>query len=191
MEWELINLYKDGIMITNTYRKNLIKNIRNNFTQDDFFLLEQKIEKMFWDIKRKINMQTEYQEFDNIKRAKLELKKDIYYRSFINKIINIDDKNNKVYYHKMEGSANIFSQNKENVIAMTILFDKNLYEKLMNNKLNPNNIEVPKYYLQQNYGFPNINYCKYNICSDKYRKEKIYKMFYCDDCEKNWYKIIE
>ena len=118
---------------------------------------------------------------------------DIYYRSFINKLIIVDRDDKKIYYKKMDGSSNIFAKNYFNVYCMMILFDRKLYEKIMKNPyvIKNKEIELSNYYYQYDYGFPNLNFCKYQIGSVQSKLDRIKKMYYnkFNDFE-FWYKII-
>lgn len=118
---------------------------------------------------------------------------DVYYRSFINKLIIIDNLNKMIYYKKMDGSSDIFSKNFYNVYCMMILFDKNLYEEIMKDpyQIKNKSIELSNYYFQYDYGFPNLNLCVYTFGDKEYRINRIKKMYYnYSDNYKYWYKII-
>lgn len=189
---DLIDFYKNGIHVVGTYRRNLIKNIRSHFTIDEFYKKEKELEDKYWRLCDKIGIGcSEHQvyDLDDLDQVKLKLKGDTYYRSFINKVITVDDQAGKVYYQKMEGSPSIFG-GKDQARAMVILLDKKLYDRVMDGDIDPNSVPIPEYYLQQNYGFPNLNYCGRGLGSAEFRKKKIYKMFFCDDCEKNWFRLI-
>lgn len=193
--WELIEVFKNGIITMHPHRNNLINMIRNKYTIDEFSELEKILEKLFWNLRSSINYEnerlniTEYN-LDELHLVKNKLKEDIYYRSFVNKIINIDDKNKKIYYKKMEGSANILAKDYFNLLTGTILFDRNIYEQVMKKNLDTKDIKLPEYYFQMDYGFPNLNLCCPLIGSDKLRKKKIQKMFYDKNAENNWFKLI-
>lgn len=190
--WEFLDIYKDGILITSTYRNNLINTIRNKYNAEEYYKLEMQVDKMYWDIRNKIGGDISYEEYElpELSRVKLKLRQDNYYRSFINKVIAIDDENKKIYYRKMEGSPDMLNKNNDNCMAMHILLDRNLYEKVMGNQIEIADIKLPEYYLELDYGFPNFNFSRHNIGSKKYRMKRIKKMLYCDDCEKNWYQVI-
>lgn len=193
--WKLIKRYNKGIVVTSEYRKKLIKKIRNNYTPNEYYDIEKTIEKLYWDMRNKLsipNNKPNYETYDisELSQVKLKLKNDTYYRSFVNKLINIDDKENKIYYRKMEGSAKILNKDNFNLLTMTILLDKDLYYKIMNNKISVSEVKLPEYYIELDYGFPNLNFCKYMIGTEEFRKKKINNMFFCENCEKNWYSLI-
>ena len=125
----------------------------------------------------------------NIKRNKIF--ETTYYRSFINKILIHDKTTDRIITKPMEGSSDIFAKNNFNLETMTILNDKNLYEKIMSNPLSLRNhdIQVPEYYFQLDYPFPNLNFMTYSFGNKEERINRINKMYYCDDC-KNWYKLL-
>ena len=116
-----------------------------------------------------------------------------YYRSFINKLIIID-KDNKVFYHKkMEGSSEIFSKNFFNLYTTMILFNRDLYEKIMRKpiRVKKYKIELSNYYHQYDYCFPNLNYCVYSIGDDEYKIDRIKKIYYNGENDfKYWHKLI-
>ena len=118
-----------------------------------------------------------------------------YYRSFINKLVIIDRKNNELIIKPMEGSSDIFSKNYFNLLTMHILFSKKLYKDVMNDPflIKKKNIELAEFYYQYDYAFPNLNCCKYLIGTEKNRKHRIYKMYYDKDKKigKSWFKLIK
>lgn len=91
----------------------------------------------------------------------------------------------------MEGSANIFNHNKFNLLSMYIFINRDLYERVIQDHKQYKNImdNLPEYYYQYDYGFPNINLCCYNFGIDEDRKYRIKKMYYEKKLE-NWVKII-
>lgn len=121
-----------------------------------------------------------------------DLYNDNYYRSFINKLIIIDQQNKTIYHKLMEGSANIFNKNNFNLVTWTILMDENLYNKIIDDPYNIKklNIELPVYYHQQDYGFPNLNFCVYSFGSAEDHIDRIDKMYYKNKNGKFWFKLI-
>lgn len=195
--WELINVFNKGIITMRDYRVNVINEIHKSYTVEDFFELERIAEKIYWNMRYKLNengltdetiVETKMEDFGLIKKR---LKEDNYYRSFINKIVNIDDVNKKIYYKKMEGSAKILAKNNFNLLTHTILFDRNIYERVMNGTIDIKNIVLPEYYFQMDYGFPNLNIVKPFIGSDNFRKQKIEKMYFDEKSESNWFRLIK
>jgi len=117
-----------------------------------------------------------------------------YYRSYINKLIIVDKKSKMIMSKQMEGSSKIFDKNYFNLLTMTILFDKSLYEKIMSRPfiLKSQKIELSKFYYQYDYGFPNLNFCTYIFGSKADRIDRIKKMYYYDgkNKAKYWKKLI-
>ncbi len=226
--WNLINIYNKPFVSITDKRNYLIKNIRKNYTLDEFYLLENIIDKLFWNLRwiifplfiRKKISKSEYDliinkncnksckeipnelllcekvkytdDSDlNIKIKDIYLNNYTYYRSFINKILIIDNENKLVYHKKMEGSSTLFSKNLFNLYTMTVLLNRNSYEKVMEDPFNYQklDIELPHYYYQYDYGFPNLNYCAFNIGNKDYKLNRIRKMYYSKNAE-YWYKII-
>jgi hypothetical protein len=117
-----------------------------------------------------------------------------YYRSFINKLIIIDKKDKIIYTKPIEGSSDIFSKNYFNLMTMTILFNKELYEKIMIDPygVKDQQIEYSSYYYQYDYGFPNLNYCTYWFGTDDDRRDRIQKMYYIGEpLGRYWYKLFK
>lgn len=115
-----------------------------------------------------------------------------YLRSFINKIIIIDTKNKLIYLKPIECSSNIFSKNYFNLYTSTISSSRKLYEKTMTYpyKEGTHPVQLPDFYYESDYAFPNINYCVYNIDNNETRLEKIKKMYFDTGAVKNWYKLF-
>lgn len=126
------------------------------------------------------------EELENIiNQNKLEL----YYRSFINKLIIFDK--DKIICKKMESSANIFHQNIFNLTSFTIFFQRNLYEKVIRNPfyIFKTKINLPLFYYQQDYAFPNLNMCVYEIGTKEQKMKRIKKMYFENNSENNWFVI--
>ncbi|QKF94293.1 hypothetical protein QKU48_gp0835 [Fadolivirus algeromassiliense] len=227
--WKLINIFKKPYIYVTEYRKYLVKQIRKNYTIDEFYEYESIINKLLWNLRWLI-----FPLFVNDKMSKLEyvdlIKNnygdyltipknlslcevvryddlndfdnkirniydylDVYYRSFINKLLIVDSTDKTIYYKKMDGSSDIFSKNFFNVYCMMVLFDRNLYETVMSDPymIKKKSIELSNYYYQHDYGFPNVNFCTYWFGDKEYRIERIRKMYYnYSDDYKFWFKII-
>ena len=139
-----------------------------------------------------------YEKFNDEKDMYAKLNKNTifettYYRSFINKLIIVDKKNKIIMTKNFEGSSQIFNKNYFNLLTMTILFDTNLYEKIMQNpySIKKNKITTSNYYYEHDYAFPNINFCTYKFGSKYDRKNRITKMYYSEKPKgKYWFKLI-
>jgi hypothetical protein len=214
--WEFLKLFEFNTYTLNEYRQNLIKNISSKFPLSKFNLYENIIEKLFWNLRWLVYpyfFNNEYSEKaycklineEKIPNSLLEIQHDSYdkfdlykdklnestsYRSFINKLLIIDDKTNNIYFKKQEGSSDIFFKNEFNLRTSSILFDRNLYEKIMLNPSLIKTIDLPKSYHEYDYAFPNLNFCASFIGSNKYRQKRIELMYYSNDSEKNWFKLI-
>ena len=119
-----------------------------------------------------------------------------YYNSFINKLIIVDKVKKKIISKKLEGSSGIFSKNYFNLLTMTILFNRKLYENVMKNpyklithRLIDKLLDNTHYY-QMDYGFPNLNMCVYTFGTKEDRTNRIKKMYYSKNPEKYWKKLI-
>ena len=127
--------------------------------------------------------------------------KDVYdkhmnfYRSFINKIIMVDKQKKCILIKPMEGSSNIFSKNYFNLLTFTIFFDRDLYEKTMNDPYNTKYSEIilSEYYYQYDYPFPNLNCCVYSFGTKKDKMKRIELLYFNknEPYDNNWFKIIK
>lgn len=117
-----------------------------------------------------------------------------HYRSFINKLIIVDSKKKVVWMKNMEGSSDIFAKNNFNLYTITILFNRQQYEKFMQDPITSikNKVKLAEYYFQHDYPFPNLNFCDYSINNEDVKLDRINKMYFnktgCK--EEYWYKII-
>jgi hypothetical protein len=185
-----------------TYRSKIINLIRKKYSINEFMYYEKIAEKLFWNLRYKTYMYF----LNNYNIIKLQsgtlnevnslFHKDNSYRSFINKLILIQDKNlqNKYFYKKMEGSSHIFNKNKFNIITFCILHNRDLYEKIIKNPQEILSIKEPTYYFQYDYPYPNLNYGKPFIQSNNFRLKRIKKMYYdinTDKSENNWFTLIK
>lgn len=191
--WNFIENFSFGFIILSEYRNKLIKNIKKIYLIDDFYIFESIAEKLFWNLKSKFQITIEYDTYDikQLDIVKERIKEDNYYRSFINKIINFDYNNNKIYYKKMEGSAYLFSKNKINYYLSKIFFNRKLYESQIQEKSFDKIDQNEHIYYQLDYCFPNINLCKPFLYEKSKRMERIYNMYYDDNCEFNWTNLFE
>jgi hypothetical protein len=207
-EYEIIdkvwNFYNDFNFMTIThheYRSKVIKKIKNKYTQDMFYKYEKIIEKLYWNLKNLINekklskkFEYNYYDYKELDKVYEKFYNDNNFRSYINKIITIDDETQKIYYKKNEGSYDIFEQNEINHLIGYIMSNRKVYEKIIEN---PNLIykiekkNLPKIYRQLDYGFPNFSLIKENTGSEKWRKNKIKYMYYDDTSENNWFKLLK
>lgn len=121
-----------------------------------------------------------------------KLLKQHYYRSFVNKIFVIDSKTKRIIFKPMEGSSEIFAKNYFNLLTSVILSNKNLYEIIMSNpySINKIKIDLPEFYYEYDYAFPNLNFCMFKVGTDKDRKFRIKKMYYDKEAEKYWFKLL-
>lgn len=210
--WEFIKIFNKPYIFITDYRNYLLKTIRDKYTIEQFHYLESIAEKMFWNLREKIvklfapvitndlviceTIQYDDNNFNDTLDAVLN-NIDTYYRSFINKLIIIDNRNKTIYCKKMEGSAKIFSESKFNLYTMTVFLNRHLYESIMNIEMDSVSsiddiearVELSNYYYQHDYGFPNLNYCNYNIGDVNYKINRIRKLYYFDN-PKYWYKLI-
>lgn len=201
--WNFINNFKFLTHSLHNYRSKLIDNIKNKYTGEEFLNLELITEKIFWNLRDKTYTffltegQKDINDIVQLKEGKSYndlldvMYKDNFYRSFINKLILIDDVDNKYYYKKIEGSFEIFNKNKFNLYTSVVLFNRNLYELIMRNPEKILNINTPKYYYEFDYAFPNLNFGKPFIQTKEYRIKRINKMYYDKDAEKNWFKLLK
>lgn len=206
--WDFTNLFNFCTYGVTSYRKCIINLINDNINEDDFYEYEILLEKMLWNLKEKTkylfshccdNIIIKELSYTNKKIYKNKMNEilscysqDNAYRSFINKLILVDDINKKLYYKKMEGNNYIFTKNEFN-IKTWIPFKSNnctLYDSIMNDPKKITFIDIPKYYYSYDYPFPNLNFGKPFIYSEKFRKYRINQLYYSDNCEENWFKLL-
>ena len=213
--WEFIELFKFMTITLHEFRKKIIHKINTKYDEKEFFILETILEKLFWNLRwllyplfvnkdilndKYINqlksdsipkglLLTEKFDLNSLNSVIEKMHKDNYYRSFINKIINIDDKNKVIHYKKPEGSIPIFNKNSFNLYTSTIMLNKSLYEKIMHNPfiIKEEKIKLPKVYYEFDYSLPNLNMCCPLMGSERFRKKKIQKMYYESNAEGNWF----
>lgn len=203
--WIFLNLFTKPIISVSQYRYDLVNNIYNNYDADTFYKLEIICEKLLWNLINKVNYLYEIKNDRNIcidcetnltesgfEKVMNKFYEDNSYRSFINKLVLVDDINNKLYHRPMEGTS-IFYNNEFNSTIWKIMSDRQLYDVVMINPKEILNIPSPKYYVCGDYGFPNLNFGKPFIQSDSFRKKRIKKMFYKINSNdfSNWYKLIK
>jgi hypothetical protein len=209
--WNFLKIFEKPIISISKYRKYLIKKINEKYTIQEFFLYESILNKLFWNLRYLIapilsqNENTKelsycltlceikkYDTSEELNNIINENKiKNVYYRSFINKLIIIDEKQKIIHLKKMEGSSDIFSKNYFNLYTMTILFDKALYDQIIKDPpiIKSINVKLSKYYYEHDYGFPNMNYCTYSFNTDEQKMKRIKKMYFSKN-DKYWFKLI-
>jgi len=219
--WQFIGIFAKPFVSVTDYRNYLLETIKN-YSVDEIYYLENIANKLFWNLRwttfifviddnislieydkflenygdyqsiPKDLMQYNETQYDDLNQKLKEIELDNFYRSFINKLIMIDPSAKTIYYKNMEGSADIFNKNKFNLFTMTVLLNRELYEKVMVNPYNYRNsdIELSHYYYQYDYGFPNLNCCVYDFGNIDNKKYRIRKM-YLEDGANNWFKIIK
>ena len=205
--WKFIKVFNKPFLYLNEYRNYLIKKINKKYSLEEFYLYETIANKLLWNLRwilvehfstksmEEVSKcrQMKYSNSSDLdeKIRKIENYLGNYYRSFINKLIIVNQKDHTIYYKKMEGSSNIFNHNKFNLLTMYIFMNRKLYERMIQDTKECKEIvdNLPEYYYQYDYGFPNINLCCYKIGIDDDRKYKIKKMYYEKNPE-NWVKII-
>lgn len=197
--FEFINIF-DFLTITLTeYRTTIIDKINKKIKLNDFYLYEKISEKLLWNLKNKtkhlyptlancITCSYDLTE-EGISTVLSKFYEDNSYRSFINKLVLIDDVNNKIHHRKMEGSAQIFDKNEFNLRLWVALRDRKTYESIMKKPKRITKLLIPEYYFSSDYAFPNLNFGKPFIYSDEFRKERIKKMYYLNESQKEWFKI--
>jgi hypothetical protein len=180
LRWLMFPLWENENISKNDYH-NLINNNYNNIKKIPNSLLLCKFESY----KNNDDME------NKVKYNKLF--EDTYYRSFINKLLIVDKKNKQIITKPIEGSSDIFTKNYFNLLSITILFDKDLYETIIKNPYKLKNMKIPlsKYYYEYDYGFPNLNYCIYKFGTKENRTERIKKMYFSKKPEAMyWFRII-
>jgi len=207
--WDFVNMFSMQDILLNDYRKRIINQIKNKYNPNEFLMYENAVEKMFWNLRHKIYnnhdipndfLNYDVQKYDNITNLNNMLidhpiYETNYYRSFINKLFTIDNQNKLLITKPIEGSSKIFSKNDFNLLTSTIMNNRNIYEQYMNNDIGlanvKKNINYPEFYYQFDYPFPNMNLCIKCNSDSNYKLKKIKKMYYDNDQDKYWFKLIK
>lgn len=117
---------------------------------------------------------------------------DTFYRSFINKLVLVDKSTNTIIIKPMEGSSDIFSKNYFNIMTFHILFSKSTYEAVMEEPFlvkSMSTLQPSHFYYQFDYGFPNLNSCRYSIGTYEDKLDRIRKMYFTGGAE-YWFRLI-
>lgn len=179
------------------YRNSIIQQIRKKYTIQEFYKYENILNKLFWNLKRKLkpyvkNNKTKYKIVKNIDEY---VENSIHVHSTKNQDNQFNEKNNKWYV--------LEKLSKLDKICMNIMRydeDRTSYEYwyYFNNpkeiKKYKNLIVEPYYYM--NYPFPNVNPMFYNQNKKSFWTKKIKKMYYTNSkdeyhkYDKYWYRLI-
>jgi len=203
--WKFISYFNNSYITLSEYRKYIIKKIRKKYDIDTFYLYESILNKLIWNLKylispffknsKNMNNILNYTDLHNLNyNINKILKNQLYYRSFVNKLIIINDINNQIIINPIHNSSLIFNNNNLNEIISFVIQNRKIYESIILNPSlinNKNIIQIPEFYFQFDYGLPNINYSIYHFGSIEYRKKRINKMYFSTNPEKYWYKIIK
>lgn len=198
--WRFLEIFNYPTPYLTDYREYLIKKIRQKYNYHDFYLYESIANKLFWNLRMVVGMlfkeeencqKIKYQDIEDLEDKLRNIKIGLgnYYRSYINKLIMVDHENQIIFHKKMEGSADIFTKNKLNVHTLFVLLNRKLYEKIMQNPQKIKKIQMPYFYYQLDYGFPNLNCCNYSINNKKEKMKRIKKMYY-RNYQKYWFKLM-
>lgn len=183
MFWNLRWLVYPLFMNEEITQKEYMRVIKNNYGR------KKEIPELLLQCKRE-----RYTNADDLERKMKLVLTESYYRSFINKLVMINASKKEVSTKRMEGSSDIFEKNEFNLLTMTILFNRDVYERVMKNPLliREEKIELPEHYTQQDYGFPNMNLCTYNFGSERQRMNRIEKMYYSINPKSQyWFRLIK
>jgi hypothetical protein len=200
--WKFLDIFSYPTPYLTDYREYLIGKINQKYNCDDFYLYESIANKLFWNLRMVVVEIFKSKGSENCQQIRYHGSEDLedklrgikirlgnYYRSYINKLIIVDRENQIIYYKKMEGSPDIFTKDKLNVFTLFVLLNRKLYEKIMINPKKIKKIQIPYFYYQQDYGFPNLNCCSYSIDDKKSKIKRIKKMYY-NDSQKYWFRLI-
>ncbi len=184
LRWMIYPLY----MYHNMSNKEYIKFIKNNY--DDKSHIPHSI------LQCKVQKYIDNEDMDNKLFNNDTYINSTYYNSFINKLIIVDKVKKIIISKQLEGSSNIFSKNYFNLLTMTILFNRKLYEHIMKSpyklisKHFIDRLLDHTHYYQLDYGFPNLNMCVYTFGTKEDRINRIKKMYYRKTPTKYWKKLI-
>ena len=188
--WELINDIRTTEISRNKYRKEMIKKVRDKYTPKDFFILEKIVEKMYWNLVDKvkktvdIDMSIRQKKNFDLERVKDKIlkKNKKAVESNVRKSYVYDDHTNKLFY-KYNYPDDFDS------IVSSIMINRSVYETIMSDEMDINNIEIEPYsnIVEFDYAFPNLNTIKFFATTNNVRHENIERLYYSDDPEINWF----
>jgi hypothetical protein len=172
------------------FRKDVIKNISKKFSFDEFKILEMMVEKTYWNCRNIIDAKFGQTMRTNIAKdiegaLNIVYDDENYHKTFINKLVVIDDHANTIYTRRFE----FFDYNIS--ICNTIMRHRDVFETLVNN---PDKIEdlVSQLDINTNfhfdYPYPNLNIITPFVGSNEFRNNKIRKYFYVPNSD--WGELI-
>ena len=188
--WELINDIRTTEISRNKYRKAMIEKIRDKYTSQEFFILEKIVEKMYWNLVDKVKKsfdidmsirQRKNFDLERIKDKILKRNKRAI-ESNVRKSYVYDEHVNKLLYKYNY-------PNELDLIVSSIITNRSVYETIMSDEMDINNIEIEPYgnIVEFDYAFPNLNTIKPFATTNDTRQENIEKLYYGDDPEINWF----
>ena len=149
------------------------------YTIEEFYFYEKIINKLYWNLYNNLKIKNK-----NCKIIKNINKIKNINRSFINKIIIYNENNDKYYIIKKNNY--IYIRDRE--LIMSYLINKKTYEnKMLNKKIK---IKKYNYYYPFDYPLPNVNICFYNKNKKQSLIKRIKLMYYNEDKDDYWYKLI-
>lgn len=179
LRWLIFPLWLEPTQSQEEYWRYVLNNYGNNIDIPYAMTMSRpKKYKNKKDLKKKIN--------------KHRTKKTGYHRSFINKMIVIDDKKQLLYLKPVEGSSDVLAKNWFNLYTYNIMKNRDTYELIMSNPflIFRTKVSIPEYYHEQTYPFPNLNFMRYKIGSRQMRMNRIKEMYYEKNAGKNWFRLI-
>ena len=207
------------------FRNYIIKYVSENYSIEQFFLYETIIDKLYWNLQYEIaqlllniSNNNDINNINNINEIPYSLtlcykykideidinkkideykKENNYYKSFVNKLIIIDKQKKILYLKEQEGTPKFMLNNYFNLLGSSIIINRPLYERIINNPSILRHMKIPmsQFYYEIDYAFPNFSLCEYNINDRKERTERIRKMYYIFNDNKNkdakyWFKLM-
>ena len=162
--WNLINDFRKTEISRNKYRKTIIEKIKNKYTPDELYTLEIIIEKMYWNLHNKIQKNFDMEQYVE--------KKTIIDDSNLGRIKNKILTKNKRAKESNVRKSYVYDENSEivlykynypddlDLIISAIMINRSIYETIMGNKLNINNLIIEPYN-------NNIEFVSSFICKNK------------------------
>lgn len=194
--WEFLSLFDESMDNLKMYRENIIKNVKERYSINNFYEYEKIANKLFWNLRNTVKLLLKnnskvinysYEDDDDLNNKIRQFKQSYhYYRSFINKLIIVNKDSKTVIFKPMEGSARIFEKNDFNLYTSYALLNRDLYEKIMGSSDTYVKINLPEFYYEYDYAFPNINFCQYYFGPKEKALKRIKKMYFSGNCD-NWY----
>lgn len=157
------------------YRRYLINTIKKKYTVEEFYLYESILNNLLLQLLKKYK-------YINKNKNCSRIMKNCKSKSYAHKYIIYNENNDSFYY--LDSYPTISNK----LAKLLSLFRKReYYENAMTDNNFLKKYKFIKYYYPDDYPFPNVNVIFYNQNSKELWISNIKRLYYSNNCEKNWY----